>query len=408
MHMTVPRRDFFAGHSLGRNVVLALRLRRDGDHVAVSRILQAANFVAPHSGGIRTVLEHLADGYAAAGHEVIQVVPGERPAARRTAWGARITLPGLSLPGTGYRMLGLASVTRLLAHVAPDRIELHDRSTLRGLGQWARERGIPSLVVSHERLDRLLAQWLPRALVGQRLPDRSNAALAAGFDTVVCTTRWAAEEFARLPVGNVRQIPLGVDLTRFGPAARDAEMRARLTPDRAALLVLVSRLSREKRPELAVQAVAELVRGRQDVRLVVAGDGPMAARLRRLADGLPVTFFGHVGTDDVARLLATADVVLAPGPVETFGLAALEALASGTPVVANEASALREVLGADAGLTADGTPRGFAAAVQELLARPEADRRAAARQRAERYDWDATVAGFLTAHRLLGDAARAA
>ncbi len=374
----------------------------------MTRIVQAANFVAPHSGGIRTVLEHLACGYAAAGHEVIQVVPGECTAVHRTTWGARIVLPGRALPGTGYRVLGLGSLTRLLAHAAPGRIEVHDRSTLRGLGQWARERGIPALVVSHERLDRLLAQWLPPKLVTGRLPDRSNAALAAGFDTVVCTTAWAAEEFARLPAGNVRQIPLGVDLARFRPAARDPAMRARLASYDAALLVLVSRLSREKRPDLAVEAVAELARRGREVRLVVAGDGPMAAGLRRQAAGLPVTFFGHIDTEDVARLLATADVVLAPGPVETFGLAALEALASGTPVVANEASALREVLGVAAGLTAPGTPSGFADAVQVLLGRPETERRAGARHRAEGYRWDATVAGFLAAHGLSGDAVCAA
>jgi alpha-1,6-mannosyltransferase len=102
--------------------------------------------------------------------------------------------------------------------------------------------------------------------------------------------------------------------------------------------------------------------------------------------------------DVLADLLATADVVLAPGPVETFGLAALEALASGTAVVASADSALPEVIGDEAGRTAVGEGPGYADAVLDLIVRPRADRQRAARRRAERYPWSASVAGFLTAH----------
>jgi alpha-1,6-mannosyltransferase len=96
-------------------------------------------------------------------------------------------------------------------------------------------------------------------------------------------------------------------------------------------------------------------------------------------------------------MLATADVVLAPGPIETFGLAALEALSCGTPVVSDEASALPEVVGT-AGVASPGDD--LATGVVRLLAQPEAQRRAAARARAERYSWSASVAGFLAVHGL--------
>jgi alpha-1,6-mannosyltransferase len=111
-----------------------------------------------------------------------------------------------------------------------------------------------------------------------------------------------------------------------------------------------------------------------------------------------VTFLDYIGDRErLARLLATADIVLAPGPVETFGLAALEALASGTPVVVSAGSALPEVI-ADAGIAAAGEGSQYADAVQELAVRPRPDRRAAARRRAERYPWSAATAGFLSAH----------
>jgi alpha-1,6-mannosyltransferase len=110
-----------------------------------------------------------------------------------------------------------------------------------------------------------------------------------------------------------------------------------------------------------------------------------------------VVFLGHVGSrTELAAVLAGADVALAPGPVETFGLAALEALACGTPVVASVRSALPALIG-DAGACAD-TPAEYAAAVRRLLGTPEAERRTRARARAERYTWPAAVDAFLAAH----------
>ena len=125
---------------------------------------------------------------------------------------------------------------------------------------------------------------------------------------------------------------------------------------------------------------------------------PLRPRLERRAAraGLPVTFVGFLpGRADLAALLASADVALAPGPAETFGLAALEALACGTPVVVSAESALPEVVG-EAGASVPG--QDLAAGVRAVLAQPELLRRAAARARAEQYDWATAVRGFLAVH----------
>ena len=360
----------------------------------MSRLVQVANFVTPTSGGLRTALDHLALGYAAAGHDVVRVVPGPVDAVGETAWGCQVTLRAPELPGTGYRVLtDQRRVQQVLAAHEPDRLEVHDRTTLRGLGLWARKAGVPSLVVSHERLDRWLRQWLSPRLPLDRVADRSNTALAAGFDQVVCTTAWAEQEFSRLGVPRLRRVPLGVELARFRPApARPDDGRLRL--------VMTSRLSKEKRADLAVGAARELTRRGHDVRLRIAGDGPLRAGLQALARDAPVDFLGFVADRQaLAAELAGADIALAPGPVETFGLAALEALACGTAVVANVHSALPEVLGC-AGASSASTPRSFADAVERLLEVPAPERRARARARAEQFPWSATIEGFLRAHRL--------
>jgi alpha-1,6-mannosyltransferase len=84
--------------------------------------------------------------------------------------------------------------------------------------------------------------------------------------------------------------------------------------------------------------------------------------------------------------------------VETLGLAALEALACGTPAVVNWRSALPGIVGPDAGRAAAGSGLTFADAVQELLAEPQTPLPRAARARAEEFGWDTTVEGFLALH----------
>ncbi|WP_319462900.1 glycosyltransferase [Micromonospora sp. RTP1Z1] len=364
------------------------------------RIVRVANFVTGRSGGLRTALRHLGEGYLAAGHEPVLVVPGERYGDTRRSWGRVVTLPGPVVPGSGgYRLLtDRRRLAAVLADLAPDRLEVSDRSTLRWTGRWAREHGVPSVMVSHESLTGLLGQWRLPAGPARRVADRLNRETTRRYDRIVCTTRWAAEEFERLGAPRVELVPLGVDLTTFHPHRADPVLRERYADATEVLLVHCARLSVEKRPELAVDALARLRQAGVPAVLVMVGDGPLRAALVRQSAGLPVHFAGFLpDRTALAALLAAADVVLAPGPVETFGLAGLEALACGTPVVANAASALPEVIG-PAGLAAYGTPSAIAAAVVRLLARPTADRRAAARRRAEEFGWPAAVAGFLRAH----------
>jgi alpha-1,6-mannosyltransferase len=358
------------------------------------RIVRLANFVTARSGGLRTALRELGAGYLAAGHEPVLIVPGARYADVETEQGRVITLPGPEVPRMGgYRVLtDRRRVAETLARLRPDHLEVSDRTTLRWTGGWARRRGVASTMVSHESLDGLLRLF--GGGTGRLLADRLNARTAAGFDRIVCTTGWAAAEFERLGVRDVARVPLGVDLELFSPARHDPALRRRWAAPGDALLVHCGRLSAEKDPRRSLATLAELRKVGVPAVLVVAGGGPLRPALQAEAAErqLPVRFLGHLrDREELAALLATADVALAPGPIETFGLAALEALASGTPVVVSAASALPEVIGT-AGLTAT-TDVSYGAAVRALLERP--DHRTAARAQAELFPWSASVAGFL-------------
>ncbi|MFE5758248.1 glycosyltransferase [Streptomyces massasporeus] len=375
---------------------------RPGSGRQALRIVRLANFVAPSSGGLRTALRELGKGFKAAGHEPVLVIPGERMSDRETEQGRVITLPGPLLPGTGgYRVLAdKRRVARLLEELAPDRLEVSDRTTLRWTGRWARRARVPSVMVSHETADGVLRTWGVPEGAARRAADALNVRTAHTYSRVVCTTEFAEREFVRIGARNVVRAPLGVDLVQRHPALRDPDIRARHAREDETLLVMCSRLSVEKRPGTALDALESLRRRGRRAVLVVAGDGPLRSRLGQRAreSGLPVTFLGHVSDRGLlGALQASADVALAPGPAETFGLAALEAMACGTPVVASASSALSEVIGSAGAVAAD-HGEAFADAVDRLLERLAADRREAARARAECFGWDAAVDAFLAAH----------
>ncbi|MBU4335825.1 MAG: glycosyltransferase [Actinobacteria bacterium] len=364
-------------------------------------IVHLTNAYAPASGGVRTVVHALGGGYRARGHRFTLIVPAALAGVDEEPWGVRVRLPGRRVPGTdGYRALtDRGAVLRELDRLAPDRVEVSDRFTLRAVGDWARARGVPAVMVAHERLDGLVAS-LGHVPVGaaRALADRHNRRWAASFDQVVVTSQVAAGEFDRIGVPTA-QVPLGVDLGLFTP-----DRRSRPVGADELVLVLCSRLSPEKAPAVAVETLRLLRAEGVPARLVVIGDGPEAAALARRARGLPVTFTGFL--DDraaVADLLADADVVLAPGPLETFGLAALEAMACGTPVVAARGSAVAALTARGGGPSPAGSPAEFAASVLSLRARPAEQLRAAARTVAQELGWAATVDQLLALHGAASD-----
>jgi alpha-1,6-mannosyltransferase len=362
------------------------------------RVAQVANFYGPRSGGLRTAVDRLGAEYCAAGHEVFLIVPGRHAEHSQLPTGVvRITVPARLIPFTGgYRAVLPGPVRALLGALGPDTLEVSDRLTLRSLGRWGREHGATTVMISHERLDRLAGQILPRR-TARKFADFANRRTAANYDTVVCTTGFAREEFDRIGATNTVTVPLGVDLETFHPCRRSALVRQRWAAPSQILLVHCGRLSVEKRADRSIDAVAELCAAGVEARLVVVGDGPLRARLQRQAARLPVDFTGFISDRyTVAALLASADVALAPGPHETFGLAALESLACGTPAVVSRTSALSEIVTPESGALADNDPVAIAQAVSGVVSRPEEHRRECARRRAEMFTWQRAAVGMLT------------
>jgi alpha-1,6-mannosyltransferase len=363
----------------------------------MTRVVQLANFYGPRSGGLKTVLEELARCYTVAGVDRVLIAPGPSDAQEVDRTGTRIFVRSPLVPGSGgYRMiLKLGCLFKLLDSVNPDAVEVSDKLTLVAAARWARRRGVPCTLLSHERIDAILSGRVPGFVPLVRAADAWNQELARMFDAVICPSRFARYEFERIGAANATVVPWGVDLDTFSP---DAHRDAPMTRSAAVELICVGRLSKEKEPAVALDVAAELRRRGLDVHLTMVGSGPMRSRLEHRAKNLPVTFTGHVhDRREVAGLMAASDVTVAPCRGESFGLVVLESLACGTPVVTAMTGAAFEVCGPDAGMAAPSDGEKMADAVSALV-RDRQTLRLRARARAEHFPWSRAAESVLAVH----------
>jgi len=369
------------------------------------RIVHIANFYGPKSGGIRTTLHELGSGYISRGHEFTYVVPGVGFFCEETPFGRKITVPSIVLPFSGgYRIIrNNKDIKKLLITLKPDALEVSDRFTLSKVGLWAKKRNIHTVVFSHETLSGLTKSTFK--LNFKKFVNWHNARLASRFHNVITTTAFAAREFEEISTKNLVHVPLGVDLQTFSPKHRSEELRAELLKGADVLLLHCGRMSREKNPQNSILALRELLDRGVNARLVYVGMGPMFKSLKEQAKDLPVTFLGYiVDRDMLAQIIASADVSIAPGPIETFCLAALESLASGTPVVASSTSAVGEFLLLDTaepvGAVANNNPKAFADAITKVLQLREVQPNLPqmCHQQAENYPWSSTLMMMLRLH----------
>lgn len=364
------------------------------------RIAQLANFVGPVSGGMKIAIDQLGQGYVRAGHDRILVIPGPHDLIKETEAGiiVQVAAPRVSKE---YRMIATPwRALRILERFHPTSIESSDKWTLSPVAGWAERRGIGSALFSHERLDDMLSLLVRRQFGVEATVGALNRHLSKAFDVVVVTSDYSAGEFADTGA-RLFKVPLGVDLETFNPDKRDPEALAP-NPDGVLRLCYVGRMSHEKSPQLALAAALELYDRGVAVQLDMYGVGPDMEAMRAQAGDSPVIFHGFVDSrEDVARAFAAADISLSVCPAETFGLAVLEALGTGTPVVTSNRGGAHELVDETSGESANPDPVSLADAIDRLATRLGPELRRAARARAEKYTWQASVDRMLELHTML-------
>ncbi|MBR9990680.1 MAG: glycosyltransferase family 1 protein [Gemmatimonadetes bacterium] len=265
---------------------------------------------------------------------------------------------------------------------------------------YARARGIPVVATFHTHFVAYFPYYGVRRLehFGWRLLRWFYGRCTATF----APSQGIIDELNAHGFDNVRLWSRGVDARRFAPDWRDDALRARLgADDRKPLLLLVSRLVKEKDMADFAGMDRELRSRNVSYRLAVVGDGPMRSQLE--TDLPHAHFAGHQSGADLSRWYASADVFVFPSTTETFANVVQEAMASGVPAVVSDRGGPQGVIEPGrSGLVARANdPADLADKVERLLRDPDlrAAMSRAARQRALERTWPAINAVLLSEYK---------
>ncbi|QYH36160.1 glycosyltransferase [Salinibacterium sp. M195] len=322
--------------------------------------------------------------YRAAGHEFSVIVPGTVASVAWTEYGTVITVParGAALR-RGFVPIPLA-IRRALERLVPDRLEVADRLSFRLLGSWAHENHVPALLFA----DDVPSSWATDTAV-------------QNYDRIVCGEQNIAPVPENLPREKLVSMRQGVDLEIFSPLRHNSALRD--SSGANLILVCAAPLTAAGAVSLAIDVVRQLTAQSIDVHLVILGDGPLRNRLERSSEGLPVQFLSarNQKLHERAEVFATADFVLVTAGGVVGHSVALEALASGTPVIdsGNNRHPLDFLTGGGTVTAAD--PAHIVRAVAALSQEPVESRRLAARRSALEFDAMPLTRAMVTLHESL-------
>lgn len=355
------------------------------------RVALVTDTFLPEINGVTTVLRTMRDGLSARGHEVFVVAP------RYGANGAdeANVLRCGSVPFPWYPAVRLSlpiggRVARSLDRFQPNLVHSVTEGPLGGIGRrWAVRHRVPLVTSFHTDFPRYAGRYLGSWAIA---PVRRYC---RWFHSPAVVTQTPSQETARelrsFGLPSVMVWGRGVDPQRFTPDRRSECRRQAVGNSTRPVLLYVGRLAREK--DIAVlMETFRLLHGKLGDRVgfEVSGDGPEAASVR---EELPFArHHGFLDRDRLADLYADSDLFVFPSPTETCGLVALEAMASGLPVIAADQGGVLENLrpGVNGLLAPAGDAAAFATAAAELLEDPErrAGMAAGARAWALGHSWE--------------------
>jgi alpha-1,6-mannosyltransferase len=340
-------------------------------------------FYAAEGGGVSTYLNAKAHWLARRSH-VQHTILSPNVETCGDAVPALVRIPAASLPGFhGFRMpLSVSGPARLLEAAGPDLVEAGDAGHCAWAALRMRKRyDIPAVAFYHSDLPRLvrprLGRWIARGTC------RYLVNLYRQFDLVMAPSRVMVEQLEEIGVRGAVHQPLGIDASVFHPDRRDESLREQLGLDPGTrLLIYAGRFTPEKKLHVLVEAVRKLG-GRYH--LVLVGGGGVLP----LADNVTIIPFKR-DQRQLARLLASCDMLVHPGDCETFGLIVLEAMACGLPVVGTRRGGVAELIDRETGILAEpDNADSLAGAIEAIYYRDMARMGQAARRKAaERYDWN--------------------
>ena len=383
------------------------------------KTLHLTNAFHPHSGGISTFYLAMLQTANQQKREMRLIVPGSEDRVELVGdygkiYHVRAPRAPLDsnyrwLPPTAYLYPGTA-IRTILRQERPDVIEIAEKYSLHYLAATIRlgllnDLDFRPLVLglTCERMDENVAAYMGTSALHRWFCRwYMHWIYFPFFDHHTAVSEHAATELVAAAQGHAvkRGIwirPMGVDAARFSPSQRSQAMRQYLlqqakAPAGATLLLYAGRLAPEKNLPLLIEMMQQLAD--RDYRLILVGDGIQREQLeRQAAEQAPgkVCFLEHItDRERLAEVYASSDVFVHPNPREPFGIAPLEAMASGLPLVGANTGGITSYANQTNAWLADPEPAAFAAAVKSALGN-DTDRRArvkAGLETAAAHSWD--------------------
>jgi glycosyltransferase involved in cell wall biosynthesis len=303
------------------------------------RIAYFSETFMPRVDGITVAIRHYLDRLHEAGHESVMFTPVYKGLPKRYKSTNVISRPSLGAPG--YDDLKVAwpwtHVRKDLERFKPDVVHLVNPAFIGLAGMRAARRlKLPTVATYYTDIPGFAVRY------GMGLFYRPLYTyfrwLHNNCDINLAPSAFTRDELQRHGFQRLQVLGAGVDNEQFNPIKRTNDWRERLSagePDKP-LLIWISRLAPEKRPDMLL----DVVRAIPGLRLAIVGDGPDRRPLERKFAGTPTVFTGYLKGEDLAHAYAAGDVFIHTGSNETFGNVVIEAMASGLPVVAPNSGGL--------------------------------------------------------------------
>jgi alpha-1,6-mannosyltransferase len=321
------------------------------------KICDISSFYSDRGGGVRTYHHQKLDYFSRhSDHEYCMIVAGPRNEVEQVPGGRIYHVRGVPVSRNGvYRQIAdCLEVARVLRLERPDVIEVGSAYVDCWLA-FAGSNGWDPLFVGFYHADFPDTYMAPAVAGFPRVISRPFVDfwkryvrfVYERFDATCVTSRYIEKKLESFGVTNTFRVPLGVDTELFHPRHRDPSFRESLGMKPGDKLALyVGRFWSEKGIDVLAEGVRHY-RDRPGLHIVLVGDGTLEPVVRAAANSSPrVHVLGFVHeAERLARIYASADLFLSPGPYETFGLSTLEALSSGVPVVAANNGGVSELVG---------------------------------------------------------------
>ena len=197
---------------------------------------------------------------------------------------------------------------------------------------------------------------------------------------VIVNSNYMRNELQRLfglPYEKINIIPNGVNLNMYNGIEKDYDFRRKYAMDNEKIILFMGRLVYEKGIQTLISAMPKILANYHDSKLLIAGKGGMIDELKNQVNSLglgnKVYFTGYLGSKDVQKMYKCADVAVFPSTYEPFGIVALEAMLSGTPVVVSDIGGLNEIVdhGINGMKSYAGNPNSLADSILSLLFDPK-------------------------------------